>query len=219
VAFGWTCGKCGRIFEYDTKQKLAVSKYKHENRAGGCGPPSRLADGSPNPEYFKDWYNRKGDYWRAHVRRTYRKNPEPKKKASHRYYEENTESILAKLRRSYAENPQPFLDKVKRYLDTPKGRDAWRKSMVKVQARRRGLPILFILNERFRGADLHHAEENIGAFLPPEVHKLKRHNLRTGKNMIAINEILAEWLAEQSGTIEEAPNLLQRLEELKRLSE
>jgi hypothetical protein len=205
--FAWTCPKCERVFDYDTKQKLAVSRYKHENRVGGCGPPSKLPDGSPNPTYFKAWYKRKGEVWRAHVLESYHKNPEPKKKYQREYYHANTRKVL---------NSQV------EYLKQPEARRRHNQSAIKTQARRRNIEIQFTLNQPLPGEPLHHAEAHIGVYTTKAVHNSPRHNLRMGKNMIAINEAVAKWMIEQDPDqkiFQEEVDLVKRLREMQHLDE
>jgi len=69
-----------------------------------------------------------------------------------------------------------------------------KKTRKREMAKRRGLPVYFMLNGHFEGAELHHAERNIGIWLPMMVHRSLRHDLLTGRNMVAINEAAADWL-------------------------
>jgi len=183
MPFSWICQSCGRTFAYDTKQKLAVAKYKHQTRVGECGPPSKLPDGRANPAYFSAWYSRNKDTKLAYEKRDYATKREPWKTRARNYYATHSLEVAQAN---------------KAYHNTPRGREVYRKAAVKTQARRRGLKIWFTLNARFPGAHLHHVEEHIGAWIPEALHNEVRHNLRTGKNMVKINELVSQWIDEDA---------------------
>jgi hypothetical protein len=179
LIFSWTCQRCGKTFKKDTKQKLAVARSSHERRADKLGPPSRLENGKSNPAYFIWWYAVNKRRKLAYEKRDYLRHEKKWRQRAKQYYYQHREQIA----RANHE-----------YHNTPRGRSVYRKASIKTQARRRGIPIWFTLGRPFPGAHLHHIEEHVGIYIPKPVHDSIRHNLKTKKGMIEINEAVADWL-------------------------
>src|SRR2546426_9589471 len=73
--------------------------------------------------------------------------------------------------------------------------DKRRLSSKRNKAKRRGLyPVTFILNNPFPNSHLHHLTERIGVYIPSLLHRRISHNLRTGKGMVELNEVISGWL-------------------------
>ena len=50
------------------------------------------------------------------------------------------------------------------------------------------------LNKPFEGCEKHHVNKNTIACVPKELHRAVSHNLKTGKGMVKINDLVFEWL-------------------------
>ncbi|MCK4307571.1 hypothetical protein KAW50_05020 [candidate division WOR-3 bacterium] len=50
------------------------------------------------------------------------------------------------------------------------------------------------INEPFEGCEKHHVNKDTIACIPKELHRSVSHNLKTGKGMKLINDLVFEWL-------------------------
>jgi len=108
---------------------------------------------------------------------------------------EHPERIQEMHRKSRLAHPEPQWLKARRYRAWAKAHpNTIRYYESKRKAKRRGMPIRFTLNSWFPNSHLHHLETNIGIYIPNTLHDSVRHNLRTGKGMVQINEAAAGWL-------------------------
>jgi len=123
-------------------------------------------------------------------------NKKEKKKANKKFYEnhkdyfkrkylENREKNLQNMKKYYINNPERW----KKYYKTK----TYKKYLIRHRKLRKELGF-FPLNKRFDGCVSHHISLNFVIFIPKELHKSIRHNLRTGKNMEAINKFAIKFL-------------------------
>ena len=56
------------------------------------------------------------------------------------------------------------------------------------------------LNEWFPGCESHHMSEDVVIFIPKELHRSVRHNLKTGENMDLINGKALVWAGKQESS-------------------
>jgi len=94
------------------------------------------------------------------------------------------EKAVWHTRKWRTENPEQWRkEKAKRHSE----------KMIKQRAKRRHLGFTE-LNKSFEGSVAHHIDKIYVAHIPAELHNSIRHNIWTGKNMIAINNLALGWL-------------------------
>jgi len=119
-----------------------------------------------------------------------------RKKYNQWYYIQNKE----KRQKEHLGNREAVLKQMKEYYINSKGRmtkyrqtNAYKIYLKRHNGKRRKLGF-FALNKYFEGADTHHISQNFVIFIPKELHKSIRHNLRTWKNMEKINKLAIKYL-------------------------
>ena len=190
--YNGVCKKCKaeQIHEYYEKNKAVIIENKHK--------------------YYKEnnteILNKKKDYWSA--------NKENLKVSRKVYYSENKEKINEACHNYYVNNKEKVKDTVKNYVNTEKGRSVRRQAnskyiktekgkqvRCKVDAKRRSLGVNPI-NNYFIGSHYHHLrhkketgiiDNDIGLYIPKEVHESVPHNGNNGYNMDKINKLAIEW--------------------------
>ena len=137
-------------------------------------------------------------YYRLHPEKQWRlENPEYIKE----YYQDNRDEILEQNKQWHLDNPDYFKEHGKQWrLEHPEYKNTWRRdtekgraSVLREHASRRGLGSISI-NKPFSGSEFHHFSKTHGIHMPAEIHQSIPHNLKTGKNMEAINKEAFEFL-------------------------
>jgi len=115
------------------------------------------------------------------------------KRRADKKYRESTKGKLAikkKNKHLYLKNTEKNKEYARQYRKTPKGKEA-----AKAHWERRHRELGFEpLNEPFDGSVAHHINKNETIYIPEEIHKSIRHNLKTGYNMNKINKIAVYYL-------------------------
>ena len=118
----------------------------------------------------------------------------------------NRPHARASKNRLRAANPEPHREEMRRYrIAHPDAYNRWRLTPagqahdVRHRGWRASNPVTFYLNSPFPGSHLHHAERNIGVFIPKGLHRSVYHCLESGRGMVQINELAALFL-EGTGT-------------------
>lgn len=69
-----------------------------------------------------------------------------------------------------------------------------KKAKARTRAKRKGLPILFTLNNYFLGSHLHHLLPNVGVYIPESLHRSVRHDIWSGNGMVELNDRISSWM-------------------------
>lgn len=77
-------------------------------------------------------------------------------------------------------------------------RQKWREQRREYWRRREEWAALYskceCVNSYFDGSEQHHISKFLTAFIPKNLHRSIYHSLRSGKNMLRLNDLVYEWL-------------------------
>lgn len=112
------------------------------------------------------------------------------------YHKNNKEKLIKYQRDYYVNNRERLIKKYSDYLKTPAGK----VHQAKMKAKRKKLGFNPI-NKYFKGSHYHHLrydangnkDNNIGIFIPKEIHQSLYHNGQTGQGMEEMNKLAIEW--------------------------
>ena len=132
-------------------------------------------------EQIKQYHGINKEVIKANVAKYYEENKEEKKEYNGQYYIDNKEKLVEQHKQYLKDNPDKISEMDKRK-----------------NARRRKLGFNPI-NEHFEGGEWHHINKNDVVCIPVELHRSVPHNLKTGKNMEEINDLVMEFMLAELG--------------------
>jgi len=168
-----------------------------------------------NPEKYR---NNERNYYTSHIesckasrKRYYELNRESAIEYKKKYYQDNRDKFINIQRRYYNTHRKECILKSKIYTQeniekVKQRRNDWAKSssgkvITRLHRLRHILKSRNPINEYFLDSHYHHImcysnrtiENDIGIYIPSNIHKSIWHNSKTGQNMDKINKLAIEW--------------------------
>ena len=119
----------------------------------------------------------------ARKKEWYKNHKEEKAITNKEYQIAHKEELAIKAKKRYENNKKQVAVTGKR----------WRENNPEKAAKRRELGFN-LLNKKFEGSVAHHINIEDVIYIPGPIHKSVSHNVRTGRNMDAINKIAVQYL-------------------------
>lgn len=204
--------KCTTCKEFKTVDNFC----KDSSRKDGLSYKCKVCNSKTSKRYHNEnkekEKNRHNNYYQKTKETRKEKNKlyrNTHKEQHKKYYENykvlNAGKIALKNRKLYYKNREKYLEICKKYRKTTNGKEV----NVRAKAKRRSLGFNPI-NERFDGAEYHHLrynangmkDNNIGIYIPRELHRSIYHNGFTGQGMDEMNKSAMEWYISTGGDAE-----------------
>lgn len=200
-------GEFGKLKEYtprDTKKKPEEEKRKNKKECDRrCNKRYYEENKEERNEYSKGYYEehkteimkKNKEYKREHMDefKEYHKEYNRTYKDKHLYLGSfGEECFLTSLYQGVNENGKVLgTGSFQRFRTPEENRLESIKSKIKNAT---------TLNEWFPDSEAHHVSEGVVIFIPVELHRSIRHNLKTGENMDLINGKALIWAGKQEGS-------------------